>query len=103
VPQDQFETASHIEDETHVITLNNGTAYAARRFSVTDSTVVILKLKRTVDAHTSEKVPVTLRRQDIKSVQRLELDRDRSFFLLVGTGLLAALVAAMATFEIPSS
>lgn len=103
VPADRFEAASHVEGVSHLIELNNGASYAAREFAMTDSTLVILKLNHTRDMYTSKKVPVTLRSEDIKAIKRLELNREKSFFFLAGTGLLTVLIITFLTLDFSSN
>jgi hypothetical protein len=101
IPHDQFESAAREEHARHRIQKIDGSHYTVERFSLTDSTVVIEKLNRTDARYKRTALPIVVPLSDVESISKYELDKDRSFFALVGAGAVALLVIAMATLSLP--
>ena len=72
VPPGQFEQASWIDDATHRIRTTNDKEYMAKRFYVTDSTLVVWELSPAHSTYRVERVPITLPLDEVQSVAQVE-------------------------------
>jgi hypothetical protein len=91
MPRDQLENAP----ETHPgyrIQMVDGSHYSAKRFSTTDSTLVIEKLNPSDSHYDKEKVPIVLSMNDVQSVSKLELREGLSFALVATFGVIIILL-----------
>jgi hypothetical protein len=88
------EAQSH---EAHLITMKDDTRYAIDRFSTTDSTIVIVKLNLADERYKHVDLPIVVNREDVKSLQKLELDQGKSFFLVAPLGLAVLFIILLAT------
>jgi len=74
--------------------MNDGSRYAVDQFSLTDSTIVIEKWNLADERYKHVDLPMMVRRDDVKSIEELELDPGNSFWLLtsIGIGVVTLLV-----------
>jgi hypothetical protein len=70
----------------------DGSHYSAKRFSTTDSTLVIEKLNPSDSHYDKEKVPIVLSMNDVQSVSKLELREGLSFALVATFGVIIILL-----------
>jgi hypothetical protein len=91
IPRDQLSG----RPETRVgyrIQMVDGSHYTARRFSTTDSTLVIEKLNPSDSRHKKVTVPIVLSMNDIQSVSRLEMREGLSFAVVAFAGVIVILL-----------
>ena len=98
IPRDQFEAATREEHARHRIQMVDGSYYTVQRFSLTDSTVVVEKLNPTDPMYKRTALPIVVPLGDVESISKYELDKDKSFFALVGAGAVALVFIFIATF-----
>ena len=98
IPRDQFEAATREEHARYRIQMVDGSYYTVERFSLTDSTVVVEKLNPTDARYKRTALPIVVPLGAVESISRYELDKDKSFFALVGAGVVALIVVFIATF-----
>jgi hypothetical protein len=92
VPREQFESTSQAHNVSHRITMTDGSRYVIKQFTVTDSTITIVELNQADERYKHVALPMFLRRADVKSIERMELDPGKSFFLVAPIGLAILLV-----------
>jgi hypothetical protein len=97
VPREQFESASQAHNVSHRITMTGGSRYAVKRFSLTDSTVTIAELNPADERYKHVELPIVMRREDMKSIERLELDPGKSFFVVLPIGLAIIWIVVLST------
>ncbi len=103
IPRDQFEAAAGEESARYRVEMTDGSQYTVERFSLTDSTVVIEELGPSDERYKRAVLPIVLPLGDLEAIARYEFDKDRSFFALVGAGVVALAIIFLATFELPSN
>jgi hypothetical protein len=99
IPSDQVDAAAREESGRYRIQMVDGSYYTVERFSLTDSTIVIEKLGPSDARYKRIALPIDVPLADVESVSKYELDHDRTFFALVGAGVVALAIAFVATFE----
>ncbi len=77
--------------------------YVVRRFALTDSTLVIEKLHQTDERYNRTELPIVVPRADVESISKYELDKDRTFWALVGASATVLVILFVTTgLENPS-
>lgn len=72
IPRNEFEAASQDASASHRIRTADNNEFVAEAFTVTDSTVVILRLSPADTRYrTGDRVPIVLNLQDVESIKRL--------------------------------
>jgi hypothetical protein len=97
VPREQFESTSQAHNVSHRITMTDGSRYVIKQFTVTDSTITIVELNQADERYKHVALPMFLRRADVKSIERMELDPGKSFFVVVPIGLAVIWIVVLAT------
>ena len=95
VPLYQFEAASQ-SHESHRFTMKDNTQYVVDQFAISDSTVTIMKWNLADTRYKHVELPVVLNRQDVKFVEKLELDQGKSFYVVAPIGLAVLLIIGLA-------
>jgi hypothetical protein len=96
VPLDQVESVQDRKARHH-IHMSNGDEYAVRRFTVTDSTIVVDDLSPTDVRFETIDLPIVLRRSDVTAIERAE-GRGQVFFIAVpATFVVVAVIWAVST------
>lgn len=73
LPRNEFEAASHDASASHRIRTADNNEFVAEAFTVTDSTVVIVRLAPAdLRYRTGDRAPIVLKLQDVESIKRLE-------------------------------
>ena len=99
VPLYQFEAEAQ-SHESHRFTMKDNTQYVVDQFAVSDSTVTIMKWNLADTRYKHVELPVVLNRQDVKFVEKLELDQGNSFLVVAPIGLAVLLIIGLATSPI---
>jgi len=76
--------------------MKDNTQYVVDQFAITDSTVTIMKWNLADTRYKHVELPVVLNRQDVKFVEKLELDQGKSFYVVAPIGLAVLLIIGMA-------
>jgi hypothetical protein len=76
--------------------------FTARHFAVTDSTVVIRELAGSDKRYGDAELPITVPVQDVKSVERLDVDEGKTFVVVVLAAVFAGLIIGLSTWEGPA-
>ncbi|HEX6941530.1 MAG TPA: hypothetical protein VF128_01315 [Gemmatimonadaceae bacterium] len=92
VPPASYEQAARIDD-VHTIRTRAGDSYLARRFAVSDSTLIIDELSPD-DGHDRARLPLTFPRSTIESIERME-HRPPLYVAVIGVGLFIAAIALL--------
>jgi len=94
VPREDYDRASQERGKTHRVDMQDGSYYLARRFVVTDSTVVVEELypsDKRYGPHVT--MPISLTMQDVASISRVETNWMRTGIVVLG--ITAVTVAAV--------
>jgi hypothetical protein len=83
------EAESH---ESHRIVMRDGAQYVVDRFSTDDSTITITKWNLADTRYKHVEPPVILNREDVKALERLELDQGKSFLVFAPLGVTLLLI-----------
>ena len=87
LPRDQIAN----QPESHIgyrIQMVDGSRYSAKRYSVTDSTLVIEKLNPSDSRYKKVSVPIALPITSVQSVSKLELKEGASFAVVATFGVI---------------
>jgi hypothetical protein len=98
IPSDQVDDLRWHQPGTYRIRLHGREEYLVRRYTVTDSTVVVEELHPSDERyrfHRTE-VPITIPLSRVESIARLETNRPVTALLLVTAGAAAAFVVWLA-------
>jgi len=76
--------------------MKDNTQYVVDQFAITDSTVTIMKWNLADTRYKHVELPVVLNRQDVKFVEKLELDQGKSFYVVAPIGLAVLLIIGLA-------
>ena len=99
VPLYQFEVEAQ-SHESHRFTMKDNTQYVVDQFAISDSTVTIMTWNLADTRYKHVELPVVLNRQDVKFVEKLELDQGKSFYVVAPIGLTVLLIIGLATSPI---
>lgn len=91
IPREQIAN----QPENHIgyrIYMVDGSHYSAKRYSVTDSTLVIEKLNPADVRHKKVAVPIVLPLADVQSVSKLELKEGTSFAFAATLGVIVIML-----------
>jgi hypothetical protein len=103
IPRDQFDAAAKEEKSYFRIQMADDSHYVVRRFALTDSTLVIEKLHQADERYNRTELPIVVPRADVASIAKYGLDKDRTFWALVGLSATVLAILFVATgFEMPS-
>ena len=103
IPPGEIESASREEHGNYRIQMADDSYYLVRRFTVTDSTVVIEKLNGADSRYRSTIVPIVVARSDVQSISKLETRHGASFAVVATVGVLVILIVAIATADFPET
>jgi hypothetical protein len=90
VPLDQVESVQD-RKARHRIHVRDGDEFAVRRFTVTDSTIVIDDLSPTDIRFDAVDLPIVLRRSDVVAIERVE-GRGQLFFIVIPAAVVLLLI-----------
>jgi len=99
VPLYQFEAEAQ-SHESHRFTMKDNTQYVVDQFAVSDSTVTIMKWNLADTRYKHVELPVVLNRQDVKFVEKLELDQGKSFLAVAPLGVTLLLMIGILNSDV---
>lgn len=102
IPSEQIDDPVYQQPGSYRIRLDGREEYLVRRFTVTDSTVVIQELLPSDQRYRfgRQNIPVTVPRAAVKSISRMETNHGLTFGLLTASALLIALFVYLATSDL---
>ena len=97
VPRSDIDNAKYHEPGKYRVRLKNEHEYIARRFSVSDSTLVIEELGGDGELYGQGQpaLPMRIPLSDVESIAQLKVDKGRILGTTIATAVLVALVAYM--------
>jgi hypothetical protein len=92
IPREEVAAETYRQPGTYRIRLEGWNEYNARRFAVTDSTVIIEELLKSDDRYKLMKhdMPIVIPIGEVTSIARMETNRPVTIAVIAGLGLAAA-------------
>jgi hypothetical protein len=105
IPRDDLANEKYRAVGDYRIKLRGWNEYHARKFSVTDSTVVIEELKQSDDLYKQKRhdMPIVIPNREVEYIGEMQANKPMTVITLVGIGLAAAFVAWLSTIHWDSS
>jgi hypothetical protein len=100
VPREEFEAVSRQPLSFHQIFMADGSSYKFRKFSVTDSTLVIRELSKSDERYGKADLPIILPLADVESMETKDA-RETGFLFFATTALLVFIAGMFAAGIVP--
>ena len=102
IPRDNIDEAMYREPGSYRIRLKGREEYLAKRFSVTDSTIVIEELMTSDERYRLERasMPREIPIVEVESVAEMRLNKGVTYGSILGLGLVMGLIIWLTTVEI---
>ena len=101
VPVSHYDSIDLDKGQTYVLETVDHKSYRLKRFTFTDSTLVVMELENFDANHAEPASPIVIPRDEILTLDRLAVAEGKTLLLLFGLGVVAAAIIVVATISIP--